>query len=398
MKSSTSATLASLAISASFAHAQETVCSNIPTSTVTVTSIVTSTTSLTPGPISELPFALVAGLSGYEDSSLNTEAPTYVVINAPQPVPSAAPTGGYLTNAPGVGPTTTHKVEVGALGQLIFKPNQIEAAVGDVVEFKFLARNHSVTQSNFRTPCIPNGGVDLGFQFNAANASDITRSITITDTRPTWFYCKQALPVSHCGKGMVFGINPAGRMDAFIRNAEMQNGTGSAMGSGASGFLVPTGTGSPAATGTSGVAVTTVTVGLDRGRTLRFDPPFLQNKQKGEVIHFDFRFKNHTVTESSLNNPCKKLPGTLVDTNFQNVNDADIAGQNATDFTLDTDLDRPRFFYCKQANGTPNGHCSNGMVFAINTDDATYTKFVENARATLPKVKGRMVQRLGDVA
>ena len=276
------------------------------------------------------------------------------------------------------GAKATHKVQVGADGDLIYGPNQVNASVGDVIEFNFLAENHTVTQSSFNTPCTYNGGFDTGFnQDNPQNISGkFIKSFTVNTTQPTWFYCRQTVKVNHCGKGMVFGLNPAGKMDQFIKNAEAQNGnltTGSA----------------PTSTGSGTGAVVTVTVGLDDGKTLRFSPPFLANINQGSKIHFDFRAKNHTLTESSFNAPCTKLDGTTIDTNFHNVNLADIPNQNATDIVITSPATQPRWFYCKQANGTPQGHCGQGMVFAINTNQTQYNQFLAKAEATLPKVKGR---------
>ena len=142
-------------------------------------------------------------------------------------------------------------------------------------------------------------------------------------------------------------------------------------------------------TSSASTSTFTVTVGLDNGKTLKFDPPYLPKVAKGSKVHFDFRAKNHTLTESSFNEPCKKLGGTNIDTNFQNVNLKDVPGQNATDIVLDSEENKPRWFYCKQANGTPQGHCGQGMVFAINTDEAKFNEFLGKAKATLPKVKGR---------
>ncbi|KAH9963403.1 hypothetical protein BGW80DRAFT_1463281 [Lactifluus volemus] len=74
-------------------------------------------------------------------------------------------------------------------------------------------KNHSVTQSSFANPCTHlNNGFDAGFH-PVANASswDLpTFSITVNDTQPVWVYCRQAENTagSHCGKGMVFGLNP----------------------------------------------------------------------------------------------------------------------------------------------------------------------------------------------
>ncbi|KAH9970874.1 hypothetical protein BGW80DRAFT_1253702 [Lactifluus volemus] len=114
-------------------------------------------------------------------------------------------------------PTTSGKVwrvTVGnATGGTIFNPNYINASPGDRVEFTFNPKNHSVTQSSFANPCTHlNNGFDAGFH-PVANASswDLpTFSITVNDTKPVWVYCRQAENTagSHCGKGMVFGLNP----------------------------------------------------------------------------------------------------------------------------------------------------------------------------------------------
>lgn len=43
----------------------------------------------------------------------------------------------------------THNITVGVDGQLAFGPANISAAIGDIVSFTFLAKNHSVVQSSF---------------------------------------------------------------------------------------------------------------------------------------------------------------------------------------------------------------------------------------------------------
>jgi plastocyanin len=131
-------------------------------------------------------------------------------------------------------------------------------------------------------------------------------------------------------------------------------------------------------------AIQTVIVG--GGADLRYKPPFINVKQ-GSIVHFDFLGKNHTLTESSFENPCKKLQGTDVDTDFNNFNPDDIPNLHPFDFTFAND--KPRYFYCKQGNGTPNGHCGKGMVFAVNVDAKRFQEFQWNAMATLPKIKGR---------
>lgn len=101
-------------------------------------------------------------------------------------------------------------------------------------------------------------------------------------------------------------------------------------------------------------------------------------------MHYDFLGKNHTLTESTFEEPCTKKKGTDVDTNFNNFNPKDIHNLKPFDFTFASD--KPRFFYCKQAAGTPNAHCGKGMVFAVNVDQDTFIKFQARANATLPKM------------
>ncbi|KAI9840228.1 MAG: hypothetical protein M1838_004149 [Thelocarpon superellum] len=356
-------------------HVQTVVCTG-ETTTVSVTATATATVTVTvTAGASAAGSASGSGSGSGSGGSFNSLPPPYM----------------HTTTTTAAGAAQTHKVDVGAAGELIYGPNQLNAAVGDVIEFNFLKLNHSVTQSTFDHPCTFNGGFDTGLnQFNPQNISGkFIRTFEVKDTEPTWFYCKQAAPVNHCGKGMVLGINPAGKMDQFIANAERQNGnlTGTATSTGTAG----------SSTSSASSSVTTVTVGLDHGKTLKFDPPFLQKKNVGDKIHFDFRFKNHTLTESSFDRPCTKLAGSTVDTNFHNVNLADIANQNATDLVLDTPSTKPRWFYCKQDNGTPQGHCGQGMVFAINTDETTFAQFLTKAEATLPKIKGRTLGPLGQI-
>ena len=104
-----------------------------------------------------------------------------------------------------------HFVDVGAQGRFLFNPIQVDAAVGDVIMFRFLALNHTVTQSSLEKPCVPNGGFDSGFQYyNPYNQTGIVNNFLpflVRDTEPVWFFCRQAVPQSHCNTGMVFGIN-----------------------------------------------------------------------------------------------------------------------------------------------------------------------------------------------
>ncbi|KAG6853923.1 hypothetical protein C0991_012413 [Blastosporella zonata] len=78
----------------------------------------------------------------------------------------------------------TITVMVGQNGTLAYSPESITANAGDVVNFQFLSKNHTVTQSSFANPCAPlttpTVGIDSGFQFVPTNATSFPQySITI---------------------------------------------------------------------------------------------------------------------------------------------------------------------------------------------------------------------------
>ncbi|KAI0313664.1 Cupredoxin [Amylostereum chailletii] len=103
----------------------------------------------------------------------------------------------------------------------------------------------------------------------------------------------------------------------------------------------------------------TVQVGLDNGLT--YTPPQLM-AQPGDMVSFMFLTKNHTVTQSSFAEPCTSLPGG-VDTGFIPV--ADPNSPTVTAMTMMVNDTNPIWFYCRQ-----QGHCMQGMVFAINPTPA----------------------------
>jgi len=136
---------------------------------------------------------------------------------------------------------TVHTVVVGgANGELTFSPNQVNAEPLDIISFEFHQKNHTATQSSFADPCriLTNAstnaviGLDSGFQPVGANATTFpTWNVTVNDTTPLWFYCKQhsADGSSHCGAGMVFAVNAvansARNFSAFQALAMQLNGT-----------------------------------------------------------------------------------------------------------------------------------------------------------------------------
>ncbi|KUJ22463.1 uncharacterized protein LY89DRAFT_538652, partial [Mollisia scopiformis] len=96
-------------------------------------------------------------------------------------------------------------------GDLIYGPNQLNAAIGDIIHFDFNSTNHTVTQSTFAAPCSPlAGGFNTGFnQVNKLNHTGVIfRDFEVTVSTPLWFYCAQTVKVSHCHAGMVLGVNP----------------------------------------------------------------------------------------------------------------------------------------------------------------------------------------------
>lgn len=83
-----------------------------------------------------------------------------------------------------------------------------------MVQFQFLAGNHTATQSDFDHPCMPINmvnpsvqGIFSSFQPVAASASKNevpVFTVMVNDTKPMWFFCSQG---PHCEKGMAMVIN-----------------------------------------------------------------------------------------------------------------------------------------------------------------------------------------------
>lgn len=78
----------------------------------------------------------------------------------------------------------------------------------------------------------------------------------------------------------------------------------------------------------------------------------------GDTVTFTFMQKNHTATQSTLQNPCQAVPNGF-DSGFVPVADATTNGFPTALFTVEDT--NPVWVFCRQAN-----HCQQGMVFAIN--------------------------------
>jgi hypothetical protein len=94
-------------------------------------------------------------------------------------------------------------------GTLVYTPSTLVVPVGGKIVFQFKILNHSVTQSqSFAMPCasLP-GGIDSGFM-PVANNSVVplpSYTVTINDTMPVYFHCKQN---NHCA-----GVSPNSSSD-----------------------------------------------------------------------------------------------------------------------------------------------------------------------------------------
>ncbi|EAS34054.3 extracellular serine-rich protein [Coccidioides immitis RS] len=109
----------------------------------------------------------------------------------------------------------THTVKVGAKEDPHqYIPHTIKADVGDVIEFEFYPRNHSVVQADYLAPCVPaTGRYFYSGIFNSFDEEDgmlvgkpPTWKLTVNDTKPTFFYCTA---IDSCiVNGMVGVINP----------------------------------------------------------------------------------------------------------------------------------------------------------------------------------------------
>lgn len=126
----------------------------------------------------------------------------------------------------------------------------------------------------------------------------------------------------------------------------------------------------------------TVFVGASKdGQTgLKFDPQTIV-AQKGDMVSFEFRGGNHTVTQSSFANPCSWQFNTATkqdgfNSGFIPYNAA--SGQVGV-YTLQVnDPNTPIWFFC----GRPP-HCKSGMYGAINpptTGNKTFAAFAANVQ------------------
>ncbi|KAK7192895.1 hypothetical protein DPSP01_005106 [Paraphaeosphaeria sporulosa] len=122
---------------------------------------------------------------------------------------------GLTTAAPNSIPPTgvIHRITAGSTVEnngLHFEPQNVVAAIGDLIEFHFLPKNHTVVQSSFDAPCEPladGTGIFSGFNF-ATPSGEAPNVFTflVKNDKPLWYYCSQTNG-DHCQKGMSGVIN-----------------------------------------------------------------------------------------------------------------------------------------------------------------------------------------------
>ncbi|KAL7963017.1 hypothetical protein V8C34DRAFT_300942 [Trichoderma compactum] len=119
----------------------------------------------------------------------------------------------YLANA------TTIKIT--ATSDNTFDPSTIKAADGDVLEFIFEPKNHSVVAGDYRYPCSPlelGTGFFSGFFATSSGENDKVFRVEINGTDTIPFYSSQG---NECAGGMVGIINPKGNqtLDDYKKRA-----------------------------------------------------------------------------------------------------------------------------------------------------------------------------------
>ncbi|ROW03739.1 hypothetical protein VMCG_05372 [Cytospora schulzeri] len=139
-------------------------------------------------------------------------ADTLITTLAAVAIVSAAPTNTAVGSPSKTVTLTrvTHSIVAGLGGALVFDPDNVVAEIGDIVEWHFLPKNHSVAQSSFGQPCVPDASLAQpffsGFQPSASGQAPNVFQIVVQDADPIWYYCAQTNG-NHCQNGMSGVIN-----------------------------------------------------------------------------------------------------------------------------------------------------------------------------------------------
>jgi plastocyanin len=146
---------------------------------------------------------IVASPAAAHTSAVKAAAPSAHTV-------AAAPAAHQTSAAGGV---VVHVVQVGGSNATLrFIPDTVYALPGEVVQFQFNPKNHSIVQSTFDRPCTPiqqvmankTDAINSGFMPSNGTIKPVY-SVMVKDTNPIWAYCSQG---NHCQMGMVMVINP----------------------------------------------------------------------------------------------------------------------------------------------------------------------------------------------
>ncbi|KAL5485161.1 hypothetical protein ACEPAI_7803 [Sanghuangporus weigelae] len=123
---------------------------------------------------------------------------------------------------------------------------------------------------------------------------------------------------------------------------------------------------------------------------LNFSPNNVNGASNGDIVQFVFRAAGHTVTQSTLANPCTPLDGGFNSGTSQATGDV-------WNLTI-SDASRPVWFFC--ATAQPVIHCEQGMVGAVNSPDDTFASYTNAAKAATntPSVSGVVLSGSGAAA
>lgn len=127
------------------------------------------------------------------------------------PAPSGTTTSA---GKPFGGNTKVHVIKVSDKnGSLTYSPSSISVPVGEMVQWHFYPKNHSVVQAAFSNPCEPVSNVMPNVTtffsgYMPVKPSDSmlpALSMMVKTDKPFWYYCSKG---DHCQDGMVGVINP----------------------------------------------------------------------------------------------------------------------------------------------------------------------------------------------
>ncbi|KAI6715324.1 hypothetical protein JHW43_002174, partial [Diplocarpon mali] len=102
------------------------------------------------------------------------------------------------------------------------------------------------------------------------------------------------------------------------------------------------------------------------------NPAFVPNSvsaEVGDIVLFQFTSGNHSVTESTFDHPCVRLPDGYDSGYMPNPNNAVVP---TPEYSINISQNSSRWFYSKQS-----GECGSGMIFALNPSNEQTAKLFQ---------------------